>query len=64
VTIRCARCGRVIGSYREIVYGGEYGDDYCDYGEPEWEENYGGDFDGDSYCEDCYGGLEDAGEED
>jgi hypothetical protein len=53
VIIRCGRCGRPVGSVESYSYGGPDGEDHVDYGKPEYFENYGGDHDGDGYCEDC-----------
>jgi hypothetical protein len=56
--VRCALCGAIIGSRRDVVYGGEYGDDHVDYGELESDEGYGGEYDGEDYCDECYDGME------
>jgi hypothetical protein len=50
------------------VYGGEYGDDHIDYGELERGDDYGGEYDGEDYCDECYDELvreedEDGGED-
>jgi hypothetical protein len=68
VIVRCARCNAVIGSRRDFVYGGKYGDDHIDYGELERGEDYGGEYDGEDYCDECYDELvreedEDGGED-
>jgi hypothetical protein len=52
--IRCARCGRSVGSVESYSYGGAHGEDHIDYNEPDYFENYGGDRDGDSYCDGCF----------
>jgi hypothetical protein len=57
VIIRCGRCGAVIGSRRDIVYGGEYGDDHIDYGDLKPGDNYGGEYDGEDYCDECFDEL-------
>jgi hypothetical protein len=63
MTITCARCGTVVGSVKDYLYGGPYGDDRIDYGDPEYNEDYGGDIDGASYCDNCVGAVEEAGDD-
>jgi len=54
MTVKCARCGAVVGSRRDYAYGGEFGEDHVDYAFSP-DENYGGeDEDGERYCADCY----------
>jgi hypothetical protein len=54
---RCARCGTGIGTREEWSYGGAGGEDYTDCGEIDPNEFYGGEYDGDSYCDECYDEL-------
>jgi hypothetical protein len=55
--VKCARCGAVIGTREEYTYGGEYGEDRTDYGEINPGDWYGGEYDGDEYCDECYSEL-------
>jgi hypothetical protein len=53
MTVKCARCGEVVGSLRDYIYGGEFGEDHIDYAFTA-DDNYGGEVDGGHYCVDCY----------
>jgi hypothetical protein len=53
VIVRCARCGRVVGSAESYSYGGPEGEDHLDYKDLKPLENYGGEYDGEDYCEEC-----------
>jgi hypothetical protein len=55
--VKCARCGIVIGKREEHTYGGRCGEDHTDYGEVIPNEHYGGEYDFDHYCGDCYEDL-------
>ena len=47
--IKCASCGEIIGVAREHeLYTGN-----TDYGDPEYNEMYGGEVDGEDPCVDC-----------
>jgi DNA-directed RNA polymerase subunit N (RpoN/RPB10) len=52
--IKCTSCGEVIGRYP--VYSHKLDEE--DTGDPEYNENYGGDIEGDGYCSDCYSALQ------
>jgi hypothetical protein len=51
--VKCARCGEVVGSLRDYIYGGEHGEDHIDYAFTVGD-NYGGEVDGEHYCADFY----------
>jgi hypothetical protein len=48
--IKCASCGEVIGNY--LVFSHKYDDE--DTGSSEYNENYGGDIEGEHYCFNCF----------
>jgi hypothetical protein len=50
---RCT-CGEIIGVREYITYGGERNDDHIDYGEVEPNDRYGGEYEGQCYCERHY----------
>jgi hypothetical protein len=57
MTVRCALCGVVVGTAAPYAWGGPLGEDHLDYGELRPRENYGGEYDGQDYCDECYDGL-------
>jgi hypothetical protein len=50
--IKCSSCGKAIGRYP--VFSHKYDEE--DTGSPEYNENYGGDIEGESYCFNCFAG--------
>jgi hypothetical protein len=51
--IKCISCGEIIGWYSVF----SHGKDALDMGDPEYNENYGGDAAGEHYCAECFGGA-------
>jgi hypothetical protein len=53
IPVYCATCGIQIGIQKDIVYGQE-GYEHIDYGEVQPNEDYGGEYEGHHYCDECY----------
>jgi hypothetical protein len=62
IAVHCARCGLEIGMQAYVSYG-KAGFEHIDYGSLEPVDYYGGEYDGEEYCDECYYDLTTAEEE-